>query len=70
MTTTQTEVETFDTAAIGSILGDRYPVARTGLNRIWLRTPASAMNAADWLRRQGIDAHAELSGQWHVRIWR
>jgi hypothetical protein len=69
MTSTE-QTEAFDTAAIGSILTDRYPVARTSLNRIYLRTPASAPNAADWLRRQGIDAHAELAGQWIVRIWR
>lgn len=64
------DTDDLDIAAIGSILTDRFPVARTSGNRIYLRTPASAMNAADWLRRQGIDAHAEFTGQWHVRIWR
>jgi hypothetical protein len=68
MTTNPTSQEllTSDAAAVLDLFG--YEVARITSSRIYLATPASALNASDLLRRNGYDSVARSNGQWHVEV--
>jgi hypothetical protein len=58
----------FETQTIASLLDDFYPVRRIRTGRIELVTPASTLNAVDWLHNHGIDADSRSTGGWEVQV--